>query len=394
MVTLLLQLSILLPLFILHSASSVQSVPANFTFQDGFASPDQVILVDDAMYNSTTHSILLTANSARTQGQYGCGMFLYPEKVTIRDSSFSTSFTFTIFSPYDSWGDGFAFTFRDDSVTVGSAGEYLCLINAQADANLTNRAFGVEFDTFKNAYDPSDNHIGVDVDAIQSESTHNLCGGVLDNCTYLVNQGDFTAWIDYDSPKQLLEVRFSNGSSIGPQGVQRPATAILAQTVALNDEVDDEMYVGFVAATGLKFEAHEIKSWSFSSTYAPAPTQSRLRANRNLAMGLGIPLATVVVLGVVACTVIFFRLQKQKAAFQQLQQELARSQVQPCLFSYNDIKSATRDFHSSNKLGEGGFGIVYKVSVLQIKVIRPSIEVLQHLNKEELLAPVDGRFEY
>jgi len=72
--------------------------------------------------------------------------------------------------------------------------------------------FGVEFDTFQNAYDPSDNHVGVDVYAIQSLSTYNLCGVGVENCTFLVNQGEFTAWVDYDSPKQLLAVRFRNGS--------------------------------------------------------------------------------------------------------------------------------------------------------------------------------------
>jgi serine/threonine protein kinase len=34
--------------------------------------------------------------------------------------------------------------------------------------------------------------------------------------------------------------------------------------------------------------------------------------------------------------------------------------VQPILYAYNDLKVATKDFHPSNKLGEGGFGAVYK----------------------------------
>ncbi len=38
--------------------------------------------------------------------------------------------------------------------------------------------------------------------------------------------------------------------------------------------------------------------------------------------------------------------------------------MQPTLYSYNILKTATKDFHQSNKLGEGGFGIVYKVNPL------------------------------
>lgn len=32
------------------------------------------------------------------------------------------------------------------------------------------------------------------------------------------------------------------------------------------------------------------------------------------------------------------------------------------LFSYNSLRSATRVFHPSNRIGRGGFGVVYKVS--------------------------------
>jgi len=35
--------------------------------------------------------------------------------------------------------------------------------------------------------------------------------------------------------------------------------------------------------------------------------------------------------------------------------------VQPTLYSYNMLSRATWDFHQDNKLGEGGFGVVYKV---------------------------------
>ena len=35
--------------------------------------------------------------------------------------------------------------------------------------------------------------------------------------------------------------------------------------------------------------------------------------------------------------------------------------VKPYTFTYSELKSATQDFDPSNKLGEGGFGPVYKV---------------------------------
>jgi hypothetical protein len=43
--------------------------------------------------------------------------------------------------------------------------------------------------------------------------------------------------------------------------------------------------------------------------------------------------------------------------------EFARQQVQPTLYSYNVLRAATREFHHDNKLGEGAFGVVYKVNL-------------------------------
>jgi hypothetical protein len=43
--------------------------------------------------------------------------------------------------------------------------------------------------------------------------------------------------------------------------------------------------------------------------------------------------------------------------------EFAKQQVQPTLYSYNVLRVATKDFHIDNKLGQGGFGIVYQVSL-------------------------------
>ena len=41
--------------------------------------------------------------------------------------------------------------------------------------------------------------------------------------------------------------------------------------------------------------------------------------------------------------------------------ELAKQEVKPRIYSYNELRIATRDFHPNNKLGEGGFGVVSKV---------------------------------
>jgi hypothetical protein len=43
--------------------------------------------------------------------------------------------------------------------------------------------------------------------------------------------------------------------------------------------------------------------------------------------------------------------------------ELSKKDVKPNLYSYAELRVATDDFNPSNKLGQGGFGVVYKVRI-------------------------------
>jgi hypothetical protein len=73
----------------------------------------------------------------------------------------------------------------------------------------------------------------------------------------------------------------------------------------------------------------------------------------------GILLALVIVI----TTCLFWRSrQRQRYQLLQLQERFAQHEVQPTIFGYTELKVATRDFHPTMKLGEGSFGVVYKVT--------------------------------
>jgi len=41
--------------------------------------------------------------------------------------------------------------------------------------------------------------------------------------------------------------------------------------------------------------------------------------------------------------------------------EFAKMDVQPRMYAYKDLQKATNNFHDNMKLGQGAFGVVYKV---------------------------------
>ncbi|KAJ9698655.1 hypothetical protein PVL29_007629 [Vitis rotundifolia] len=69
-------------------------------------------------------------------------------------------------------------------------------------------------------------------------------------------------------------------------------------------------------------------------------------------------------------------------------EEIAGKNVR--LFSYNALKSATRNFHPSNRIGRGGFGIVYR-GVLRdgTQVAVKSLSVESKQGKREFLTEID-----
>jgi hypothetical protein len=71
---------------------------------------------------------------------------------------------------------------------------------------------------------------------------------------------------------------------------------------------------------------------------------------------------SIVTLVIVITIYLFWRnKRKQQYLLLQIQEKFAEFEVQPTIFGYNELKVATRDFHPTMKLGEGSFGVVYKV---------------------------------
>ncbi|XP_030519322.2 probable L-type lectin-domain containing receptor kinase S.7 [Rhodamnia argentea] len=311
-------------------------------------------------------------------------------------ASFSTTFAFLIDSVNPaSFGDGLAFFLSPGNETLGSPGGYLGLVNS---SQLTKNTFvAVEFDTRVDSHfgDPSENHVGLDIDSLVSIKTADpMVQGVDLKCGKLI-----TAWIDYKNDQKKLLVFLSYQSF-------KPQDPLLTVDIDLSEYLKQMRYAGFSASTEGSTELHLIQSWSFQTFgFLPARPKSRphnvsdssvtnkppisvpeseSKLHRRLGLGLGIagPAFFCVVLALFGyITVKKWRDIKIEKNFK------AEVFAGPREFSYKELKMATKGFHASRILGHGAFGTVYKaffISSGTIAAVKRSKH--SHEGKTEFLA--------
>ena len=113
----------------------------------------------------------------------------------------------------------------------------------------------VEFDAFRNEWDPKNttSHVGVDVNNISSVAYAALPDGCFN--------GTMSAWVRYDANASTLSVtlRFDDRPGLGVYNVS-------ARVDLRAEELPQQAGVGFSATTGDRAESHQILSWSFKST--------------------------------------------------------------------------------------------------------------------------------
>ncbi|KAL0710143.1 hypothetical protein Bca4012_017121 [Brassica carinata] len=289
--------------------------------------------------------------------------------------SFSTSFVFVII-PSSSNNGGFGFTFtlsptpdRPDAETA----QYLGLLNEEDDGDPDNHVFAVEFDTvqgYKDSTDRIGNHIGLNFNSLSSH--------VQEPVAYYDKEGhkeDFQltsgepiqVFIDYHGPTRTLTL------TVYPTRLgSKPTTPLISQKVPkLQEIVQEEMYVGFTAATGDKSSAHYVMGWSFSTGRVPAatlnisalpappPNRAKKRRFNKEVISLIVSLTTVITIMLVLSflLIIYRRRLNQEEILEDWELD------HPHRFRYKDLSTATDGFNDNRIIGTGGFGTVYKGSI-------------------------------
>ena len=352
------------------SSSSSSSYQSNVQFNfNGFS------LTDVSYFNFTQYSnIQFTALqvtydtgsrdvailNASGQITYNTPLHLWDTEYNYT-ASFNTSFLINMGPTQDNGtnisGGGMAFILSSNPAqdVPNSYGSGLGLIDPSNHSSPTNasRFVAIEFDTF---YDPgidpyNANHVGIDVDTVKSVVTQDLDAYNITLNQNLVNMGTNTCvWIDYDGHAKAFDIYLANQASGSP--VPKPEVPVISQyQLELNEILPDTVHLGFSASTGTIKETHCVLQWKFNSTAFPK------EINKPLIIGLsvGLSIALLLIGSMVTLCII-----KQRKVQPDLLEDLRGLNYGPRRFSYRELKKATGGFSEENKLGEGGFGSVYR----------------------------------
>ncbi|KAL6202103.1 hypothetical protein ACLB2K_025814 [Fragaria x ananassa] len=323
----------------------------------------------DGFLRLTKSAVDVEKNQSVGRATYHQPFFLR-QNATGKLSDFTSNFTFVIDSlSKTSYGDGLAFFIAPNgsllNSSIGKGGSLgLPVINTMNTLSGYEFPFvAVEFDIFQNVetwiLDPPGDHVGIDVDSTKSLVTKAWNGN-------LVNGAINSATVSYDSVSKNISVRYT--SYVSGRQVMRN----VRYTVDLGQYLPDCVIVGFSAATGAQTALHKINSWSFHSTSLldenNASIVQRKKGNPNVGLEVGLVVGGVVVLAGVMCLVWFVFCKMRGAGesddedpvvYDSIDDEFEKG-TGPRKFAYRKLVRATSNFVETEKLGEGGFGGVYK----------------------------------
>ncbi|KAJ3683948.1 hypothetical protein LUZ61_013112 [Rhynchospora tenuis] len=337
-----------------------------FSFTGFQASGHNNLSLNGASHVQPTGILRLTTEASRLIGHA-----FYPEPLLFANSttgsilSFSTAFAFAIVPEYPKLGGhGLSFVVsRTKDLRGALPSQYLGLLNASDVGNLTNHLFAVEFDTVQDFEfgDINDNHVGVDINSLVSNTSavasyydHGEYGTRLVDVN--LKSGDtIQAWVDYDGADKMLNVTISPFST-------KPQTPLISFHVDLSPILENTMYVGFSASTGLLASSHYLMGWNFkmngvaqSLDLSSLPSLPQPK-KKNTTLILATSFSTFVVFVVMSAIAgyLFYKIKNADVI------ELWEMGCGPHRFCYSDLKRATNGFKDRELLGFGGFGKVYK----------------------------------
>nr|GEU31031.1 L-type lectin-domain containing receptor kinase IX.1-like [Tanacetum cinerariifolium] len=268
-------------------------------------------------------------------------------------SDFTTHFTFVVdIQGRSEYGDCFAFFLAPVGfqIPANSDGEFIGLFNTTNNNLPGNQMIVFEFDSVVNSQDPQYEHAGINLNSIQS--VNNTAWNVSLHSGHAAN-----VCVSYNATTQIMIMSWRYATDLN--------TTSLSYQVDLRDVLPEWVTLGFSGNTGFFVERHILQYWDFSSSLNTIQKKADSPKKWKAALGITIPVSIVIFVVIVAYAV--FRRRRGKSGHNSLETDALTSMTDdlergtgPKRFSFRDLALATNNFSDDLKLGEGGFGCVYK----------------------------------
>ncbi|KAG8072107.1 hypothetical protein GUJ93_ZPchr0006g46177 [Zizania palustris] len=287
-------------------------------------------------------------------------------------ASFSTVFKANLFRSSlnkSVKGEGLAFVIAsrgDREPPPGSYGEFLGLTNASTDGNASNGFVAVEMDSVKQPYDIDDNHVGLDINGVRSRTANSLTqfGIQLAPQNTSTDDGSFFVWVDYNGTSRYVWVYIAKNES-------KPSTPVLNSSLDLSTILlGKKAFFGFSASTGPQYQLNCLLMWNMTVEKLPddSATTAKKAALSGWKLWVVVSVSCGALLTFVLLAALYIRKRRSRivddpsSVFNNI--DFKSIPGVPKEFEYKELWRGTNNFDEKMKLGQGGYGVVYRATVV------------------------------
>ncbi|XP_058071809.1 probable LRR receptor-like serine/threonine-protein kinase At1g56130 isoform X4 [Magnolia sinica] len=279
--------------------------------------------------------------------------------------------------------------FERDNETLTAASYYVVDTNRWAVSNVGRFSEGSNIEYTRNTLTPFTNTLDIELfqSARLSPASLRYYGLGLENGNYTVHlqfaERDFPdARIWHSIGRRYFDIYVQGNLALKDFNIKRDAGGVSFRAVQKDFKVRvSENYLEvhlFWAGKGTccippngGYYGPSISGVSVTPDFIPSvsnlpPTDTSSKNRTGLVVGISVSVGVVMIVTIFAAYIL---IRRRKRLVNDEDEDFQGMGTKPNTFSYAQLKAATEDFNPMNKLGEGGFGPVYKGTLSDGKVV-------------------------